>query len=80
MLALSAPTRKYMPEKTHCPWIFASVKSAEQEYESLKTLNGKVNVSVPFVDRRIQQGGDDNACVCGGCLEPEEGYLSGNQR
>ena len=40
--------REYMPEKTHCPWIFASAKSAEREYEALKALNGKVNVPVPI--------------------------------
>ena len=40
--------REYMPEKTHCPWIFAYAKSAEREYEALKALNGKVNVPVPI--------------------------------
>lgn len=40
--------REYMPEKGHCPWIFASAKSAEREYEALKALNGKVNVPVPI--------------------------------
>ena len=40
--------REYMPEEAHCPWIFASAKSAEREYEALKALNGKVSVPVPI--------------------------------
>jgi RIO kinase 2 len=40
--------REYIPEKTHYPWIFASAKSAEREYEALRTLNGKINVPVPI--------------------------------
>ncbi|HJJ99376.1 MAG TPA: serine/threonine protein phosphatase [Methanocorpusculum sp.] len=46
--------RGYMPEKNHCPWIFASAKSAEREYEALKALTGKVNVPVPIdIDRHV---------------------------
>ncbi|HJJ53410.1 MAG TPA: serine/threonine protein phosphatase [Methanocorpusculum sp.] len=40
--------REYMPGEGHCPWIFASARSAEREYEALKALNGKVNVPVPI--------------------------------
>ncbi|MDO5845518.1 MAG: RIO1 family regulatory kinase/ATPase [Methanocorpusculum sp.] len=40
--------RDYMPEETHCPWIFASAKSAKREYEALQALNGKVSVPVPI--------------------------------
>ncbi|MDR0439053.1 MAG: serine/threonine protein phosphatase [Methanocalculaceae archaeon] len=46
--------REYMPEKTHYPWIFASVKSAEREYEALRALNGKINVPVPIdINRHV---------------------------
>ncbi|HJJ45520.1 MAG TPA: serine/threonine protein phosphatase [Methanocorpusculum sp.] len=40
--------REYMPGAGHCPWIFASAKSAEREYEALCALNGKVSVPVPI--------------------------------
>lgn len=40
--------REYMPEDGHCPWIFASAKSAEREYEALVALNGKVSVPIPI--------------------------------
>lgn len=40
--------REYMPEDGHCPWIFASAKSAEREFEALQALNGKVSVPVPI--------------------------------
>ena len=44
--------REYMPGAGHCPWIFASAKSAKREYEALSALNGKVNVPVPIdIDR-----------------------------
>ncbi|MBR1368830.1 serine/threonine protein phosphatase [Methanocalculus chunghsingensis] len=42
--------REYMSKDGHCPWIFASASSAEQEYEALLRLNGKVRVPVP-IDR-----------------------------
>lgn len=45
--------RDYMDEG-HCPWIFASAKSAEREYEALTKLNGKVNVPVPIdINRHV---------------------------
>ncbi|MDR3102654.1 MAG: serine/threonine protein phosphatase [Methanocalculaceae archaeon] len=44
--------REYMPEHGHCPWIFASAKSAKREYEALKALNGKLNVPVPINQNR----------------------------
>ena len=40
--------REYMPGSGHCPWIFASAKSAQREYEALCALNGKVAVPVPI--------------------------------
>lgn len=40
--------REYMPEGGHCPWIFASAKSAEREFAALQALNGKVSVPVPI--------------------------------
>ena len=40
--------REYMPEGGHCPWIFASAKSAAREFEALQALNGKVSVPVPI--------------------------------
>ena len=30
--------REYMPEGGHCPWIFASAKSAEREFEALAEI------------------------------------------
>jgi len=46
--------REYMPEAGHCPWIFASAKSAAREYEALQALNGKVSVPVPIaLDRHV---------------------------
>jgi RIO kinase 2 len=42
--------REYMPGEGHCPWIFASSRSAEREYAALTTLHPKVSVPVP-VDR-----------------------------
>ncbi|HJK01055.1 MAG TPA: serine/threonine protein phosphatase [Methanocorpusculum sp.] len=46
--------RDYIPEKNHFPWIFASAKSATQEYKALKELNGKVNVPIPiYINRHI---------------------------
>ncbi len=40
-------TREYMPEKGHCPWIFASRYSAEREYDALKMLHPAVQVPLP---------------------------------
>jgi len=40
--------REYMPGSGHCPWIFASARSAQREYEALTALNGKVAVPVPI--------------------------------
>lgn len=46
--------REYMPEGGHCPWIFASAKSAAREYEALKALTGNVSVPVPIaLDRHV---------------------------
>jgi len=42
--------RGYMPEAGHCPWIFASARSAEQEYLALQRLSPEVSVPVP-IDR-----------------------------
>jgi RIO kinase 2 len=42
--------REYMTDASHCPWIFASTLSAEQEYDALCRLTGKVRVPVP-IDR-----------------------------
>jgi RIO kinase 2 len=42
--------REYMPGEAHCPWIFASSRSAEREYAALTALHPKVSVPVP-VDR-----------------------------
>lgn len=61
--------REYMPESGHCPWIFASAKSAEREYEALKALNGKVNVPVPIdINRHVIvmsyiRGANLNRCI-----------------
>ncbi|MDD3373747.1 MAG: phosphotransferase, partial [Methanoculleus bourgensis] len=40
--------RGYMPEATHCPWIFASSISAKMEYDALKTLHPTVSVPLPI--------------------------------
>jgi RIO kinase 2 len=42
--------REYMPEGGHCPWIFASSRSAEREFAALSALHPKVSVPLP-VDR-----------------------------
>jgi RIO kinase 2 len=39
--------REYMPERVHCPWIFASKYSAEREFLALKTLHPHVRVPLP---------------------------------
>lgn len=43
--------REYMMEG-HCPWLLASRKSAEQEFEALKTLHPKVSVPLPIAHNR----------------------------
>lgn len=43
--------REYMMEG-HCPWLLASRKSAEQEYEALKALHPKVSVPLPIAHNR----------------------------
>ncbi|HZD43508.1 MAG TPA: RIO1 family regulatory kinase/ATPase [Methanomicrobiales archaeon] len=42
--------RGYMPEEGHYPWIFASARSAEREFEALKRLHPAVRVPAP-IDR-----------------------------
>jgi RIO kinase 2 len=44
--------RDYMPEDGHCPWLIASRKSAEREYEALTTLHPKVSVPLPIDKNR----------------------------
>jgi RIO kinase 2 len=39
--------REYMPEGGHCPWIFASARSAEREFAALSVLHPKVSVPLP---------------------------------
>ena len=47
-------TREYMPEKGHCPWIFASRYSAEREYDALKKLHTSVSVPLPVdINRHV---------------------------
>jgi RIO kinase 2 len=44
--------RDYMPEEGHCPWLIASRKSAEREYEALTALHTKVSVPLPIDQNR----------------------------
>jgi RIO kinase 2 len=44
--------RGYLPDGGHCPWIFASHLSAEQEYIALSTLHRTVSVPVPILMNR----------------------------
>jgi RIO kinase 2 len=44
--------RDYMPEEGHCPWLIASRKSAEREYEALAALHPKVSVPLPIGQNR----------------------------
>jgi RIO kinase 2 len=44
--------RGFLPDKGHCPWIFASHFSAEQEYIALSSLYRKVSVPVPLLMNR----------------------------
>ncbi|MCK9632322.1 MAG: serine/threonine protein phosphatase [Methanoregula sp.] len=43
--------REYM-EEGHCPWLLASRKSAEREYEAIKALHPKVSVPLPIAQNR----------------------------
>jgi len=43
--------REYM-EEGHCPWLIASRRSAEREYEALKTLHPNVSVPLPIAQNR----------------------------
>jgi RIO kinase 2 len=44
--------RDYMPEEGHVPWLIASRKSAEREYEALTLLHAKVSVPLPIDQNR----------------------------
>jgi RIO kinase 2 len=44
--------RDYMPEEGHCPWLMASRKSAEREFEALTALHQKVSVPLPIAQNR----------------------------
>ena len=44
--------RGFMPENMHCPWVFASHYSAEQEYLALKALHEHVATPVPIAMNR----------------------------
>ena len=44
--------RDYIPERTHCPWIFASRLSAEAEFEALSRLYPRVPVPEPIAMER----------------------------
>jgi RIO kinase 2 len=45
-------SRGFLPDKGHCPWIFASHFSAEQEYIALSTLHRAISVPVPLLMNR----------------------------
>ncbi|RPJ53434.1 MAG: serine/threonine protein phosphatase [Methanobacteriota archaeon] len=40
--------RGYMPDEGHVPWIFASARSAEREFDALRRLHHKVRVPHPL--------------------------------
>src|SRR5512136_1520476 len=44
--------REYMPEEGHCPWLIASRRSAEREYQALTALHPKVSVPLPIGQNR----------------------------
>jgi len=44
--------RDYMPEEGHCPWLIASRKSAEREFQALTSLHPKVSVPLPVGQNR----------------------------
>jgi RIO kinase 2 len=41
-----------MPEEGHCPWLIASRRSAEREYQALTALYQKVTVPLPIGQNR----------------------------
>lgn len=44
--------RDYLPERTHCPWLYASRLSAQSEFEALTNLSPTVSVPAPIaIDR-----------------------------
>jgi RIO kinase 2 len=43
--------REYMDDG-HCPWLVASRRSAEREYEALRTLHPRVSVPLPIAQNR----------------------------
>lgn len=44
--------RDYMPEEGHCPWLIASRRSAEREFQALTSLHPKVSVPLPIGQNR----------------------------
>jgi RIO kinase 2 len=44
--------REYMPEGGHCPWLIASQRSAEREFQALTALHPKVRVPLPIGQNR----------------------------
>jgi RIO kinase 2 len=44
--------RDYMPEEGHCPWLIASRRSAEREFQALTSLHPKVSVPLPVGQNR----------------------------
>jgi RIO kinase 2 len=44
--------REYMPERGHCPWLIASRRSAEREFQALTALHPKVRVPLPIGQNR----------------------------
>ncbi|MEN6341214.1 MAG: RIO1 family regulatory kinase/ATPase [Methanospirillum sp.] len=44
--------RDYIPDRTHCPWLFASRLSAQSEYEALTRLYPAVSVPAPIAIER----------------------------
>lgn len=44
--------RGFLPDTGHCPWIFASHLSAEQEYIALSSLHRTVSVPLPLLMNR----------------------------
>ena len=45
-------SRGFLPENAHCPWIFASHYSAEQEYLALNALQRAIHVPIPLAMNR----------------------------
>ena len=44
--------RGFMPKYEHCPWVFASHYSAEQEYLALKAVSAHIQTPVPIAMNR----------------------------